>query len=81
MPWGNLLRLAGVMGVFNGQSGQQGRLSQDVIRMLASLLQPIIDQCFPDQLAQDPYARNPNVTKLQERPGYRLPGRRLAGTL
>ncbi len=25
-----------------------------------------------DQLAQDPYARNPNVTKLQGRPGYRL---------
>jgi len=25
-----------------------------------------------DQLAQDPYARNPNVTKLQDRPGYRL---------
>ena len=25
-----------------------------------------------DQLAQDPYARNPNVTKLQSRPGYRL---------
>jgi mRNA interferase RelE/StbE len=23
-------------------------------------------------LAQDPYARNPNVTKLQGRPGYRL---------
>ena len=25
-----------------------------------------------DQLAQDPYTRNPNVTKLQGRPGYRL---------
>ncbi len=25
-----------------------------------------------DQLAQDPYARNPNVIKLQGRPGYRL---------
>jgi mRNA interferase RelE/StbE len=25
-----------------------------------------------DQLAQDPYVRNPNVTKLQGRPGYRL---------
>lgn len=25
-----------------------------------------------DQLAQDPYARNPNVTRLQGRPGYRL---------
>jgi len=25
-----------------------------------------------DQLAQDPYARHPNVTKLQGRPGYRL---------
>ena len=25
-----------------------------------------------DQLAQDPYARNPNLTKLQGRPGYRL---------
>ncbi len=25
-----------------------------------------------DQLAQDPYARNINVTKLQGRPGYRL---------
>ena len=24
------------------------------------------------QVAQDPYARNPNVTKLQGRPGYRL---------
>ena len=24
------------------------------------------------QLAVDPYARNPNVTKLQGRPGYRL---------
>ncbi len=26
-----------------------------------------------DQLAQDPYARNPNVTKLQGRSGYQLP--------
>ena len=25
-----------------------------------------------DQLAQDPYARNPNLTKLQGRAGYRL---------
>jgi mRNA interferase RelE/StbE len=25
-----------------------------------------------DQLAQDPYARNPNLTRLQGRPGYRL---------
>ena len=25
-----------------------------------------------DQLAQDPYARNPNLTELQGRPGYRL---------
>jgi mRNA interferase RelE/StbE len=25
-----------------------------------------------DQLAQEPYARNPNLTKLQGRPGYRL---------
>ena len=25
-----------------------------------------------DQLAQDPYARNPNLTKLQGRSGYRL---------
>ena len=25
-----------------------------------------------EQLAQDPYARNPNVTKLQGRPGYQL---------
>ena len=25
-----------------------------------------------DQLAQDPYARNPNLTKLQGRTGYRL---------
>ena len=25
-----------------------------------------------DQLAQDPHARNPNLTKLQGRPGYRL---------
>jgi mRNA interferase RelE/StbE len=25
-----------------------------------------------DQLAKDPYARNPNVTKLQGRSGYRL---------
>ena len=25
-----------------------------------------------DRLAQDPYARNPNLTKLQGRPGYRL---------
>ncbi|MFC1975113.1 type II toxin-antitoxin system RelE/ParE family toxin [Chloroflexota bacterium] len=25
-----------------------------------------------DQLAQDPYARNPNITRLQGRPGYRL---------
>ena len=24
------------------------------------------------QLADDPYARNPNATKLQGRPGYRL---------
>ena len=25
-----------------------------------------------DQLAQDPYARNPNLIRLQGRPGYRL---------
>jgi mRNA interferase RelE/StbE len=25
-----------------------------------------------DQLAIDPYAQNPNLTKLQNRPGYRL---------
>ncbi len=25
-----------------------------------------------DQLTQDPYARNPNVARLQGRPGYRL---------
>ena len=25
-----------------------------------------------DQLAQDRYARNPNLTRLQGRPGYRL---------
>ena len=25
-----------------------------------------------DQLAQDPHARNPNLTRLQGRPGYRL---------
>lgn len=25
-----------------------------------------------DELAQDPYGTNNNVTKLQERPGYRL---------
>lgn len=25
-----------------------------------------------DRVAQDPYAHNPNVTKLQGRPGYRL---------
>jgi mRNA interferase RelE/StbE len=25
-----------------------------------------------DQIAQDPYARYTNVTKLQNRPGYRL---------
>ena len=25
-----------------------------------------------DQLAQDPYAHNPNVTRLQGRPAYRL---------
>jgi mRNA interferase RelE/StbE len=25
-----------------------------------------------DQLAQDPYARNPNLTRLQGRSGYRL---------
>jgi mRNA interferase RelE/StbE len=25
-----------------------------------------------DQLAQEPYARNPNLTKLQGRSGYRL---------
>jgi len=25
-----------------------------------------------DQLAQDPYTRNPNLTKLQGRSGYRL---------
>jgi mRNA interferase RelE/StbE len=25
-----------------------------------------------DQLAQDPHVRNPNLTKLQGRPGYRL---------
>ncbi len=25
-----------------------------------------------DQLAEDPYARNPNLTRLQGRPGYRL---------
>ena len=25
-----------------------------------------------DQIAEDPFAENPNVTKLQNRPGYRL---------
>ena len=25
-----------------------------------------------DQIAEDPFAQNPNVTKLQNRPGYRL---------
>ena len=25
-----------------------------------------------DQIAEDPYAQHPNVTKLQNRPGYRL---------
>jgi len=25
-----------------------------------------------EQLAEDPFARNPNVTRLQGRPGYRL---------
>lgn len=25
-----------------------------------------------DRLAQDPYARHPNLTRLQGRPGYRL---------
>jgi len=25
-----------------------------------------------DRMAMDPYARHPNVTKLQNRPGYRL---------
>jgi mRNA interferase RelE/StbE len=25
-----------------------------------------------DQLAEDPFAQNPNVTRLQGRPGYRL---------
>lgn len=25
-----------------------------------------------DQLAEDPYVQNPNITKLQNRPGYRL---------
>jgi mRNA interferase RelE/StbE len=25
-----------------------------------------------EHLAKDPYALNPNVTKLQDRPGYRL---------
>lgn len=25
-----------------------------------------------DQIAKDPFTQNPNVTKLQNRPGYRL---------
>jgi mRNA interferase RelE/StbE len=25
-----------------------------------------------DQLAEDPFAQNPNITRLQGRPGYRL---------
>ena len=39
------------------------RVPKDVIARIRERL---------DQLAEDPFAQNPNVTKLQNRPGYRL---------
>jgi mRNA interferase RelE/StbE len=39
------------------------KMSRDRARLIREKL---------DQLAQDPYASNPNVIKLQGRPGYRL---------
>jgi mRNA interferase RelE/StbE len=39
------------------------RIPSDVVRRIRDRL---------DQIAKDPYAQNPNVAKLQNRPGYRL---------
>lgn len=39
------------------------RMPSDIVRRMRDRL---------DQIAEDPFAENPNVTKLQNRPGYRL---------
>lgn len=39
------------------------RLPVDIVRRVRERL---------DQIAEDPFAQNPNVTKLQNRPGYHL---------
>jgi mRNA interferase RelE/StbE len=39
------------------------KMPRDIARLIREKL---------NQLAQDPYAQNPNLTKLQGRPGYRL---------
>jgi len=46
------------------------RADQALRKMSRNMVQLIREKL--DQLAQDPYARNPNVTKLQGWPGYRL---------
>ena len=46
---------------------QAARALQKMPRNLASQVRQKLDR-----LAEDPYAANNNVTKLQERPGYRL---------
>ena len=46
---------------------QANRALRKMSRNTARLIREKIDQ-----LAQDPYARNPNLTRLQGRPGYRL---------
>jgi len=46
---------------------QANRALQKMSRNKARLIREKLDQ-----LAQDPYARNPNLTKLQGRSGYRL---------
>ena len=46
---------------------QADRALRKMSRNTASLIREKLDQ-----LAQNPYARNPNLTRLQGRPGYRL---------
>lgn len=39
------------------------RIPEDIVQRMRERL---------DQIAEDPFVQNPNVTKLQNRPGYRL---------
>ncbi|MFN2237526.1 MAG: type II toxin-antitoxin system RelE family toxin [Anaerolineales bacterium] len=39
-------------------------------RLPADIVRPMRERL--DQIAEAPFAQNPNVTKLQNRPGYRL---------